>query len=76
MDFIDTIMLRYKNIFERENGMPVSVIEKTSVIEWHPPFDTRNRAKRNYFWLQMFKWVGTKSSYEEKLGMTLRKCSD
>jgi hypothetical protein len=44
--FPDTIMLRYKNIFERENGMlPVSVIEKTSVIEWHPPFDTTERGK-------------------------------
>jgi hypothetical protein len=39
-----TIMLRYKNIFERENGMlPVSVMKKTSVIEWHPPFDTTER---------------------------------
>jgi hypothetical protein len=46
MDFRYTIMLRYKNIFERENGMlPVSVIEKTSVIEWHPPFDTTAREK-------------------------------
>jgi hypothetical protein len=38
-----TIMLRYKNIFERENGMLPAVIEKTSVIEWHPPFDTTER---------------------------------
>jgi hypothetical protein len=42
MDFTDTIMLRYKNILSVKM-LPVSVIEKTSVIEWHPPFDTTER---------------------------------
>jgi hypothetical protein len=44
MDFTDTICFVTRTFFERENGMlPVSVIEKTSVIEWHPPFDTTER---------------------------------
>jgi hypothetical protein len=72
--FPDTIMLRYKNIFERENGMlPVSVIEKTSVIEWHPPFDTTERGKHE---VERFTSRNVKIGWDEikimkELGMTL-----
>jgi hypothetical protein len=76
-----TIMLRYKNIFERENGMlPVSVIEKTSVIEWHPPFDTtderKTRGGTTSFTSRNVKIrLGRNQDYERAWNDS-RKCSD
>jgi hypothetical protein len=43
VDGLDTYYASLQEHFERENGMLPSVIEKTSVIEWHPPFDTTER---------------------------------
>jgi hypothetical protein len=48
--------------------LPVSVIEKTSVIEWHPPFDTteqrKTRGGTTSFTSGMLKRLGRNQDYE------------